>query len=77
MENRVEQSIIMWDDQWVVDEAGWFIESEPSSTLSLVCDLFQADSEEWNYVLLQVRFNNRVVSCILSIPLSMRDIRMR
>ncbi|XP_056685624.1 uncharacterized protein [Spinacia oleracea] len=73
MEGRDGVNINIWNDLWVADEEGRFILSDMVDELNHVGDLVDPMSKEWNVDLIEEKFNERDVRCILAIPLSCRE----
>lgn len=55
------EDVRVWDTPWVVHEIGRFIISEPCDGIDRVNDLFDHQSGDWNFNLLEVHFNERII----------------
>ncbi|XP_021751554.1 uncharacterized protein LOC110717211 [Chenopodium quinoa] len=63
----------IYDDPWLADENGRSVTSSQKEELTVVRDLIDNDTKEWNYDLLVSNFDERDVRCILSVPFSSRN----
>ncbi|XP_010696021.2 uncharacterized protein LOC104908596 [Beta vulgaris subsp. vulgaris] len=66
------QNIDIWQDPWVGDDKGRFIESDRCENLKVVGDLIDYARMEWRCDVIEQNFNERDQHCIFSIPLSSR-----
>lgn len=65
--------INIWRDPWLTDELGRFVTTDPTDELSLVSELIDHSSMEWNLEVISNTFSERDKKCILAIPLSWRS----
>ncbi|XP_048500340.1 uncharacterized protein LOC125497456 [Beta vulgaris subsp. vulgaris] len=67
--------IDLWADPWVGDEDRRFIQSNRVDGLNVEGDLIDEARREWRVEVVEQHFNERDQRCILSIPLSSRNLQ--